>query len=207
MDANLKFFLENQPTNVKELARLTGRSQTWVRTELKKHVAEIKCRKDTSGQNVFWIERVKNSPETTVEPTPEPEATVTPDPEIEARSDGPDAPHCPLCHSTEPQAPAGEEGTFLGACNTCPDCGKTYNAITGQEVKDAPKKGKRTILNPQYKIRAKTEAVEAAGGQVQFDKADRAWLIHSANGKDVTPLTAQEFANHTPETLAEMVKA
>jgi hypothetical protein len=205
MDENLKFFLENQPTNVKELARLTGRSATWVRDNLKKF--GVPCRKDETGTNIFFLvptdqaERVAHdagepeTPETQVETPPE-EPTSPKAPE-NADTKG----SCPLCESTTDQIRAGDTG-FLAAALTCPDCGGTYNEFTGKEIvalKAQGDKPKRRILNPQYKITAKVEAVKAAGGSLSYDKGTKTWEL-SMDGWGMT-LTAQTFAALTPETI------
>jgi hypothetical protein len=109
---------------------------------------------------------------------------------------------CPLCNSTADQKPAGEAGTFLGACMVCSDCGKTWNGITRKEVKNAPApdKAKRQLLNPQHKINLKQDAVAKAGGSVRYDKNDRRWVLEDKDG-NTQSFTAQEFSVETPETL------
>lgn len=205
MNEDLRYHLTEGPHSVKNLKRLLGKSETWVRTQLKEFSSEIRCRKDSTGQNVFWIEETQDEPEATPEPVTEPEGTDTPSAN-ETQPDEPEAEptDCPACHSTNEQKIGGEEGTFLGACRICSDCGKTYNVITRKVINHtgSDDKAKRVILNPQHKIRAKTEAVGKAGGTLRFDKVDRRWVLGMKNG-DTLSMTAEQFSIETPETLVE----
>ena len=205
MDANLKFFLEQAPTNVKELSRLTGKSQTWVRDALKKDT--ILCRKNEAGQNIFWLGS-DEKPAPVAEVISAPSHVLYSDEGAEVIS----APShvlysvegvCPFCQSTD-LTPAGAEGSFLGAALVCKSCGKTHNAITGKEVLSTQDKKRRTPLNPQYKINAKTQAAQAAGGKVSFDRADRTWVLETKTG-ETRVFSALEFSVLTPEAVVALV--
>lgn len=169
--------LAQGPATVKAIAEATNLSDSRVREVLKK-IPNVESRKDGTAPAEFWIEAGEEEPAGT-------EPTDT----------------CPLCKSHADQAPAGAEGTFLGACKTCSDCGKTYNAVTGKELRDNPSsRTKRAPLNPQYKIQAKTQALEAAGGKLTFDKASRQWIVTKADGA-IHRLTAKQFSELSPETI------
>lgn len=210
MDANLKFFLEQAPTNVKELSRLTGKSQTWVRDALKKDQDTILCRKNEAGQNIFWLGSDEKPIELTfiAEIISAPHHVLHSDEGVEVIS----APShvlysvegvCPFCQSAD-LAPAGAEGSFLGAALVCKSCGKTHNGITGKEVLSTQDKKRRTPLNPQYKINAKTQVAQAAGGKVSFDRADRTWVLETKTGQ-TRVFSALEFSVLTPEAVVALV--
>jgi hypothetical protein len=208
IDTQLAFFLREAPTSAKELARLLGKSESRMREILKQHQGEVLCKKNDAGVNVFWLPPTQDAAEAPPA-TEEPSAQVT---EAEAPEASPTAPPadamvvqspCPLCNGVPAvQTPAGAEGTFLGAANTCGSCGKTYNRFTGEEVTMPAKadKPKRTPLNPQYKIRLKTDAAQAAGGKLLFDKEARQWVL-TKKGKDPIRMTAKEFSVETAETI------
>lgn len=175
----LKALGDHGPSTVKDLAGHTGLSESRIR-ELLKKFPDLKSEKGGTAPAVYSLPDPVEARGTQAEP-----AKVT----------------CPLCGSEAEQTSAGEEGSFLGACRTCSDCGKTYNAITGKELVDNPaENGKRKPLNPQYKIVAKTEALEAAGGKLTFDKASRQWIVTKADGA-IFRLTAKQFSELTPETI------
>lgn len=175
------------PMTVKEIAAEIGKSESRTRELLKADQDKILCKKDDVGRNVFWIDKAAGATD---------DADLVGEP-ITA---------CPFCEAAEDQTPAGPEGSFLGAARTCGNCGKTYNQFSGEEVKNMPDKkaAKRKPLNPQYKINAKVDAVAAAGGKLAFDKEGRQWVL-TKRGKDPKRMTAQEFANETPETLVAAI--
>lgn len=188
MQTYLKTALLAGPLTVKELAAMIGKSESRTRELLKADQDTIKCKKNDAGTNVFWLD-------------PEPAA------EGEAMQDEGDALlRCPLCQSTENQAPAGPEGSFLGSVRTCSDCGGSYNIHTNEEVEVPAKteKGKRKPLNPQYKINLKTEAVQKAGGKLAYDREAREWVL-TKKGKDPKRMTAKEFSLETEETLVKAI--
>jgi hypothetical protein len=235
---DLLYLLNRGPTSAKELARLYDKSESRMREILKQHAAEINCKKDTAGINVFWIEPApadeavadSEAVAEVVADGDEPVCPVTPRPEDDGSVDvpalapaetpvnTPEAPagdvvetagineavegSCPFCIADESfQTQAGEEGTFLGACRTCKECGKTYNVLTGDEIHNAPAetKTKRVPINPQHKIDAKVEAVEGAGGKLAFSRDSRKWVL-DLNGKTIE-MTAKEFSIETPESI------
>lgn len=55
IDPELVFFLREQPSSAKELARLMGKSETRMREILKQHASEIHCSKNTAGVNIFSL--------------------------------------------------------------------------------------------------------------------------------------------------------
>lgn len=190
------------PKTAKELAAEIGKSESRTRELLKEHVERINTRKNDAGKNVFWID---DADLTTIEadaadqvdndPTEPPAETV----------DSPATPvqgSCPLCASTSDQVQAGPEGSFLGSAKTCSDCGRTYNAHTGEEVEMPAKaeKTKRTPLNPQYKINAKIDAAKAAGGKLVYDKATREWVL-SKGKNELRRMSAKDFSVETAETI------
>lgn len=176
---NLMIALANNPQTVKELGAELNLSATRIR-ELLKKVEGVQTNKEGPAPATFWIDR-------------EPEPSQPPaDPNGEV---------CPLCGSSAEQVVAGEEGSFLGACRTCTDCGETYNAFTGKVLPANPaEKAKRKLLNPQYKIEAKAAALEATGGKLSFDKASRQWMATKGDGT-ILRLTAKQFSELTPETI------
>lgn len=110
---------------------------------------------------------------------------------------------CPLCGGAETaQTSAGEEGSFLGACNTCTACGKTYSCITGVEVEVTKLSGKkRKILNPQTKINAKNDALIKVGLSQSYDRVTRLWTIsEDATGK-LLSITSPNYASKNPADL------
>lgn len=162
------------PNTIKTIAQKSGLSESRVR-EIVKATDNVETRKDGAKAAEFWIE-----PST--------------------------ADRCPECDAgPDEQELAGESGTFLGGCYTCQKCGTTYNAITKETLKIAPDKSskKRTVLNPQYKIVAKTEAVAKAGGVLTYDRENRKWVITMPK-QDPIRLTAKEFSEHTPETIVKL---
>lgn len=170
------------PQTVKTIAERAELSESRVRELIKKEPG-VKSEKVGSAPATFWTETPSG---------------------VEAMLGEGDGPSCPLCGSKEAQNPAGEEGSFLGACNTCSSCGETYNAITGKVLRDNPAaKPKRVPLNPQYKIAAKVEAMEKEGGSVVFDRGARQWLVTSKAG-ELHRLTAKQFAGLTPETIVQL---
>ena len=56
MDDQLRYFLMEGPQSVANLARLTGKSTSGIYKTLNKHTDEVKCKKDSTGTNVFWME-------------------------------------------------------------------------------------------------------------------------------------------------------
>lgn len=56
MDEELKYFLKEGPHTTKELARLTGKSDSGIRKTLAKHTDTLRCKKNEAGTNLFWIE-------------------------------------------------------------------------------------------------------------------------------------------------------
>jgi hypothetical protein len=176
---NLMNALADGPQTVKDLAAELGLSDSRIR-ELLKKVEGVQTAKAGSAPATFWLDQA-----------PEPSHPM---PDLNGDT-------CPLCGSSAEQVVAGEEGSFLGACRTCPDCGETYNAITGKALPDNPAaKPKRKPLNPQYKIELKTKALEDTGGKLSFDKASRQWIVTKGNG-DIYRLSAKEFSKLTPETV------
>jgi hypothetical protein len=195
--------LTSKEHTVKELAAATLLSESRVR-EILKTLPEVL----TSGTKParFWIPSptltlfrsskwVKRAAETS-------ETSETPEtPETPETSDG-----CPFCKaSASAITAAGEEGTFLGdSVGLCHECGEAFNRWSKEKV-ELPKskggKGKgRRLLNPQHKIDAKTKAVEAVGGTLEYRQEGRAWVMSLPNQAPVV-MNSQEFARHTPETL------
>jgi hypothetical protein len=200
MDANLEYFLSRGPYTAKDLARLLGRSETWVRDSLKKEIGFVKCKKNSTGSNVFWIGGPSED-----EPASEHQAQ---NPASEHQAENPvdcgQGLICPHCQSKGLQVPAGPEGTFLGAVWTCTDCNTSYNQFTHKVVDlEGAFKKRKAPLNPQYKINAKTQAMKAVGGSVRFDKTDRVWSVEKANGDQFT-FTAAEFSELTSQTILEL---
>jgi hypothetical protein len=117
----------------------------------------------------------------------------------------------PVDFTTDAFEPAGEAGTFLGdSAVREKETGHIFNKFTGERLPTAEKKpagGKRKMLNPQYKINQKKDAVQAVGGDLQFDKSDRMWLILDKNNEVLYALTAVELAAATAEELAGKVPA
>lgn len=211
IDSELAWLLREGPRSAKELARLAGKSESRMREILKQHQSEIHCKKKNDNNvNVFWLPKQDEGGdlvgEAAVEALETPAEDAAQVNEAETPEASPTAPEgastCPLCNSTADQTPAGPEGSFLGAANTCSECGKTYNRFTREEI-TMPAKGdkpKRTPLNPQYKIRLKTEAAEAAGGKLTYEREGRTWLL-TKKGKDAIRMTAKEFSVETAETI------
>jgi len=184
MDTALRTLLETRAASVNDIAGTLGRSATWVRTQLKNH------------EDIILDTPSALHPRTTIYYLPAPQEPSDEPSEAEATG-------CRFCASANISA-AGEIGTFLGAATVCGDCGKTYNTFSGEEITPsapASAKKKRQPLNPQYKIRAKVEAVEAAGGKLVFEKESRLWVCSAKDGKVVT-FTAVEFSTLTPETFS-----
>jgi len=180
MDTALKTLLETRAASVNDIVETLGRSATWVRTQLKNH------------EDIILDAPSALHPRTTIYYLPAPQEPV------EATGPG-----CRFCASANISA-AGEIGTFLGAATVCGDCGKTYNTFSGEEITPSATAGvkkKRQPLNPQYKIKAKVEAVEAAGGKLFFEKESRLWVCSAKDGK-VATFTAVEFSTLTPETFS-----
>lgn len=189
MDTALKTLLETRAASVNDIVETLRRSPTWVRTQLKNHEDII-----LNAPSVLY-------PRTTIYYLPAPQEP----------SDEPSGPTgdegCIFCSSYKISA-AGEIGTFLGAATVCGDCGKTYNTFSGEEITPSATAGvkkKRQPLNPQYKIRAKVEAVQAAGGNLSFDKEARQWTLVSPSGL-LNLYSALEFSAHTPETLVALIE-
>lgn len=211
IDSELAWFLRQGPTSAKELARLAGKSESRMREILKQHQTEVQCKKNDAGVNVFWLakqdeggdlvgEAAVEAPKTPAEDAAQ--VDKTPAHSTSSAALLAVATTCPLCNSTADQTPAGPEGSFLGAADTCSECGKTYNRFTREEI-TMPARGdkpKRTPLNPQYKIRLKTEAAEAAGGKLTYEREGRTWLL-TKRGKDAIRMTAKEFSVETAETI------
>jgi len=201
INAELAWLLrEHGPISAKNLARLHSKSESRMREILKQHQTEIQCKKDTAGVNVFWLP-AEVTEEPTEEPLEEAQAIAEEQGLVTQPSTTPED-ACPLCGSTADQPQAGPEGSFLGAARTCSTCGKTYNAFSREEVTMPAKadKAKRTPLNPQYKIRLKTDAAEAAQGKLIFDREARQWVL-TKKGKDPIRMTAKEFSVETAETI------
>ncbi len=76
MDNELRYFLEQGPTTTKELARLTGKSDSGIRKTLQKHTATVMCKKNDAGANVFWLEPNKADKSAVEAPLASPEAKV-----------------------------------------------------------------------------------------------------------------------------------
>jgi hypothetical protein len=110
---------------------------------------------------------------------------------------------CPLCRSDATQTQAGPEGTYLGACQTCSACGKTYNIYSKEEIATPIKseKVKRKPLNPQYKIAEKTDIVHKEGGTLFFDRNIRKWVL-VLDGQ-TREMDAREFSLETPGTIIQ----
>ncbi len=206
IDKALVYLLERGATSAKELARLYEKSESRMREILKQHQPEIMCKKNEAGVNVFWLvpNAASPKPEQAPPPADKPVAKVT-------KAKNPDAPdhsaNCPLCNADESeQTQAGPDGTYLGACLTCGECGKTYNVLTRDEI-DMPAKAdkaKRKPLNPQYKIDLKVDAVKAAGGKLVYEREARQWVPTKAN-HDPKRMSAQEFSIETPESLISAI--
>ena len=192
MDIALRTLLSVNALTVKEISASLTRSETWVREALKKHSDEIEATNSTVNPRVkvFFIYAPKNETPT--------EEDVTETPPGEARAS------CPFCYSRGIH-PAGDADSFLGSALTCADCKRTFNTFTGEEIIDAPNKtatkAKRQLLNPQNKTNAKVAAVEAVGGKLFYDRAERLWTLASAN-RGVLTFTALQISTMTPEALA-----
>jgi len=186
MDTALKALLETRAASVNDIVETLGRSATWVRTQLKNH------------EDIILDAPSALHPRTTIYYLPAPQEPV------EATGPG-----CRFCASANISA-AGEIGTFLGAATVCGDCGKTYNTFSGEEITPsatARVKKKRQPLNPQYKIRAKVEAVEAAGGKLVFDKEARQWIMTAPGWNNrMETFTALEFSTETPQSLGAKIQ-
>lgn len=204
MDTALKTLLETRAASVNDIVETLGRSATWVRTQLKNH--EDIVLEAPSVLNFRTTLYYLPAPQ---EPAGEPledaldfaPAALLEDPAHEI-----DETRCRFCQSTNISA-GGEIGSFLGAATVCGDCSKTYNTFSGEEITPSATAGvkkKRQPLNPQYKIRAKAEAVQAAGGNLSFDKEARQWTLVSPSGL-LFLYTALEFSAHTPETLVALL--
>lgn len=222
MNTELRNLLLSGPHTAKQVAEALGKSQTWARDNLKKHAAEIRCRKD-QGQNLFWIEADDG-----FEATPDELAAQTTRQDVQAeraeetQADTPQAPPadpipaavgdgdtCPLCHAEAEQVQAGPDGTYLGAARRCSACSRTYNVHSKEEVimaKEQTEKKKRAPLNPQYKINAKIKAAEAAGGKLKYEREGKTWVL-TKKGMDPKRMTAVEFSNETPETITAALTA
>jgi hypothetical protein len=183
---------------VKELAQSASLSESRVR-EVLKEIQGIKT--DGARPAKFWVETPMDEDGLDTE-TP----TETPMDE-----DGPDTetwdyPGCPFCSAPNCSlTAAGPEGTFLGdSVYLCHECGRAHHIFTKEEVnlpgsKTGKGKGRR-ILNPQYKINAKIEAVKAVGGTLEYDRPIRTWWM-TLPGKQPVKLSSREFSTLTPETL------
>jgi len=201
MDTALKTLLETRAASVNDIAETLGKSPTWVRTQLKRH-DDLVCEAPSAlnpRMTIYYLP-------VPLEPSDEPledamdfgTAVLGEDPAHEI-----DETRCRFCASANISA-AGEIGTFLGAATVCGDCGKTYNTFSGEEITPSATAGvkkKRQPLNPQYKIKAKVEAVEAAGGKLVFEKESRLWVC-CAKDEKVATFTAVEFSTLTPETFS-----
>ena len=111
-----------------------------------------------------------------------------------AASEPSDSTPCPACQSLDTVLGGPEDSVV-----TCKACGKAHNVFTQVEVPAKAAKGKRVLLNPQYKINAKLAAVEAVGGTLTYSKQERLWTVEI--GEDVSLLSAQDFSALTPETI------
>jgi len=195
MDTALKTLLETRAASVNDIVETLGRSATWVRTQLKNH------------EDIILDAPSALHPRTTIYylPAPQEPSDEPSEADEDKAFDADETPglFCKFCYSGNVSA-AGEIGTFLGAATVCGDCGKTYNTFSGEEITPsatASVKKKRQPLNPQYKIKAKVEAVEAAGGKLFFEKESRLWVC-SAKDEKVATFTAVEFSTLTPETFS-----
>lgn len=117
---------------------------------------------------------------------------------------------CPLCKKADPSdiTAAGLEGTFLGdTCNLCHQCGRVFNLFTGEEVKDvqSASKAKRRILNPQSKIDAKTQAAEAVGVKIEYDRVSNLWQFY-VDKVLVMSMTSRDFAQYSTPEMTEFCK-
>lgn len=197
MDTALKTLLETRAASVNDIVETLGRSATWVRTQLKNH------------EDVILDAPSVLNPRTTIYYLPAPQEPSDEPSEADVAFDADDTPDlfCKFCFSGNISA-GGEIGTFLGASTVCGDCGKTYNTFSGEEITPSATAGvkkKRQPLNPQYKINAKVEAVQAAGGNLSFDKEARQWTLVSPSGL-LNLYSALEFSAHTPETLVALIE-
>lgn len=52
----LRHFLVEGPCSVRNLVRLTGKSDSGIRKVLAENTDIVQCRKDSTGTNVFWID-------------------------------------------------------------------------------------------------------------------------------------------------------
>lgn len=200
-------FLTGQPAplSVKAIAEGSGVSESRVREILAAQDEGVLIATKEGRSTLFAL--AGNTPET-AQGSPEDAANrdqgeMTPETEVGAdtASTGPGDP-CPFCGSAAHQA-AGEEGTFLGGIETCNDCGKSWNRATGREATTMKAAGGRKApLNPQYKINAKVQAMEAAGGKLSYDKASKEWLVTKPSGQLIR-MSAVEFSKETPETIIE----
>jgi hypothetical protein len=229
MNDTLRTVLLAGPLTVKEIAAQIGKSETRTRELLKADQSTIHSKKEDGRGNVFWLpaERAEGTPATTEVVDPGVDGPTGQDgPEGEdvqgqqlldagftAGNDGEAVPPegadvlttCPFCQNEDKQTQAGPDGTFLGAANTCGQCGKTYNKFSGDEIKAPAKdKAKRQPLNPQYKINQRVEAVQKAGGKLLFDREAREWVL-TRPGVDPKRMTATEFSIETPETLVAYI--
>lgn len=206
MSTDLRFHLEQGAVTAKELSRLMEKSESRIR-EILKDLGDQVVRTEREGKAaVFSLPNGTEKPvddepaAVTEEPTStEPEAPVA-DPAPATEGEAKET--CPLCGSDAEQVVAGPEGSFLGSAKTCPDCGKTWNVFSRQEVAMVaqPEKGKRVPLNPQYKINEKIDAVTKAGGKLFYDRPARQWVL-APKGKDPMRMSAKEFSVETAETI------
>lgn len=111
--------------------------------------------------------------------------------------------NCPFCEGDPAnQTAAGEDGTFLGdSARTCHECGKSYNAHTGEEVivPGEGKSKKRRIMNPQGKINAKMDALAKESIDAAYDRTSRLWVFE--RGFFSSSMTSKEFSAYTPAEL------
>lgn len=119
-------------------------------------------------------------------------------------------PACPLCKKADPSdiTAAGLEGTFLGDnCNLCHQCGRVFNIFTGEEVKDvqSASKAKRRILNPQSKVDAKTQAAEAVGVKIKYDRVSRLWQFYVDKVLAMS-MTSRDFTQYSTPEMTEFCK-
>jgi hypothetical protein len=96
MDNELRYFLQQGPHTVKDLARVTGKSTSAIYKALKDQ-PEVLCKKNDAGANVFWMKPdqqetpedgaggAKDAPST---PSPTDDVAVAPEPSSTKRGRG-----------------------------------------------------------------------------------------------------------------------